>query len=65
MVFAAVAGELLPAAQAAHAVTGVVLGFAIGIALMLVIRHLTEQAAETATAGTVRRGSWPRSASTS
>jgi ZIP family zinc transporter len=45
VVFAAVAGELLPEITAMHDVTGVTVGFAIGIALMLVMRKLTEPAA--------------------
>ena len=45
VVFAAVAGELLPEITAMHDVTGVTAGFAIGIALMLAMRQLTEPAA--------------------
>jgi zinc transporter, ZIP family len=45
VVFAAVAGELLPEITAMHDVTGVTAGFALGIALMLVMRQLTESAA--------------------
>ena len=48
VVFAAVAGELLPEITATHDVTGVTAGFAIGIALMLVMRKLTEPAARPA-----------------
>src|SRR5215212_5684742 len=44
VVFAAVAGELLPEITAMHDVTGVTAGFAIGIALMLAMRQLTEPA---------------------
>ena len=42
VVFAAVAGELLPEITAMHDATGVTVGFAIGIALMLAMRKLTE-----------------------
>ena len=44
VVFAAVAGELLPEITAMHDVTGVIVGFAIGVALMLAVRQLTEPA---------------------
>jgi zinc transporter, ZIP family len=44
VVFAAVAGELLPEITAMHDVTGVTAGFALGIALMLAMRQLTEPA---------------------
>jgi ZIP family zinc transporter len=44
VVFAAVAGELLPEATAVHSVAGVVVGFAAGVGLMLVVRMLTEPA---------------------
>lgn len=42
VVFAAVAGELLPEAKEVHNVPGVVIGFAVGVALMLLVRMLTE-----------------------
>ena len=45
VVFAAVAGELLPEITATHDVAAVVAGFAIGIGLMLAVRQLTEPAA--------------------
>lgn len=44
VVFAAVAGEVLPEITAMHNVPGVIIGFAIGVALMLVVRQLTEPA---------------------
>lgn len=46
VVFAAVAGEVLPEAKAAHNVAGVVVGFAAGVVLMLVVRMLTEPKAD-------------------
>jgi zinc transporter, ZIP family len=45
VVFAAVAGEVLPEAKAAHNVPGVVIGFAAGVGLMLLVRKFTEPAA--------------------
>ena len=45
VVLAAVAGELLPEITETHDVTGVTVGFAIGIGLMLAMRKLTEPAA--------------------
>lgn len=42
VVFAAIAGEVLPEAKAAHNVPGVIIGFAAGVVLMLVVRMLTE-----------------------
>lgn len=42
VVFAAVAGEVLPEAKESHNVAGVIAGFAAGVALMLVVRMLTE-----------------------
>lgn len=42
VVFAAVAGEVLPEAKAAHDVMGVIVGFAAGVGLMLLVRMLTE-----------------------
>ena len=48
VVFAAVAGELLPEITAMHDVTGVIAGFAIGIALMLALRKLTKPASRQA-----------------
>ena len=44
VVFAAVAGELLPEVLDIHKPVQVVIGFAIGIGLMLLIRRLTEPA---------------------
>jgi ZIP family zinc transporter len=42
VVFAAVAGEVLPEAKESHNVAGVIVGFAAGVVLMLVVRMLTE-----------------------
>jgi ZIP family zinc transporter len=42
VVFAAVAGEVLPEAKAAHDVMGVIVGFAAGVGLMLLVRLWTE-----------------------
>ena len=56
VVFAAVAGELLPEITAMHDVTGVTVGFAIGIALMLVMRQLTEPASRPAAGDLNPRG---------
>ncbi len=44
VVFAAVAGEVLPEARAVHDVAGVIIGFAAGVGLMLIVRALTEPA---------------------
>ncbi|MFC3919427.1 hypothetical protein ACFOUS_22250 [Deinococcus metalli] len=43
MVFAAVAGELLPEITKGHQPVGVVIGFALGVAVMLIIRHFAER----------------------
>lgn len=45
VVFAAVAGEVLPDLRDAHAPVATVIGFAIGVALMLLVKHLVESAA--------------------
>lgn len=42
VVFAAVAGEVLPEAKAVHDVPGVIVGFAAGVGVMLIVRKLTE-----------------------
>lgn len=42
VVFAAVAGELLPEVKRIHEPVQVAIGFAVGIALMLLVRRLTE-----------------------
>lgn len=42
VVFAAVAGEVLPEAKAVHDVPGIIVGFAAGVAVMLAMRKLTE-----------------------
>lgn len=52
VVFAAVAGELLPEVLAIHKPVQVVIGFALGIALMLIVRQLTEPAAESSVTST-------------
>ncbi len=44
MVFAAVAVELLPDVVSEHAPVATIIGFSVGIALMLLIRSLTEKA---------------------
>lgn len=44
VVFAAVAGEVLPEVLAEHAPLPAIIGFALGVAVMLGVRHLTEQA---------------------
>lgn len=41
IVFAAVAGEVLPEAKATHSVPGIIIGFAAGVGLMLLVRTLT------------------------
>lgn len=45
VVFAAVAGEVLPDLHDAHAPIPTVVGFAVGVALMLLVKHLVESAA--------------------
>lgn len=40
IVFAAVAGEVLPEAKATHSVPGIIFGFAAGVGLMLLVRTL-------------------------
>lgn len=45
VVFAAVAGEVLPDLHDAHAPLPTVIGFAIGVAVMLLVKHLVESAA--------------------
>lgn len=45
VVFAAVAGEVLPDLHDAHAPVPTVVGFAIGVAVMLLVKHLVERAA--------------------
>lgn len=42
VVFAAVAGELLPEVLRIHEPVQVVIGFAVGVGLMLLVRHVTE-----------------------
>lgn len=45
VVFAALAGEVLPDLHDAHAPVPTVIGFSIGVALMLLVKHLVESAA--------------------
>jgi ZIP family zinc transporter len=45
VVFAAVAGEVLPDLHDAHAPISTVIGFAIGVAVMLLVKHLVESSA--------------------
>ncbi len=56
VVFAAVAGELLPEAREVQNVAGVVAGFAAGVGLMLLVRTLTEPAAGAAEENASPRG---------
>ncbi|WP_081909086.1 ZIP family metal transporter [Deinococcus sp. YIM 77859] len=51
VVFAAVAGELLPEITAGHQPVGVVIGFALGVVVMLVIRALAERLEQPSEAG--------------
>lgn len=46
VVFAAVAGELLPEVLRIHRPAQVVVGFAAGVGLMLLVRHVTEPSAD-------------------
>lgn len=49
IVFAAVAGELLPEVMSEHAIAAVAIGFSLGIGVMLAIRQLTEGEESTGT----------------
>jgi ZIP family zinc transporter len=56
VVFAAVAGEVLPEAKAVHDVPGVIIGFAAGVGVMLVVRKLTEPTEGAAGSGESPKG---------
>lgn len=56
VVFAAVAGELLPEITLSHQPLGVVIGFSLGVGLMLVIRQLAERLECPAEGGPAPRG---------
>lgn len=56
VVFAAVAGEVLPEAKAVHDVPGVIIGFAAGVAVMLIVRKLTEPSEDAGGAGDSPKG---------
>ncbi|GAA5512305.1 hypothetical protein Dcar01_01019 [Deinococcus carri] len=51
VVMAAVAGELLPEITAQHRPSGLILGFALGVVVMLVLRQFTERLEERAGSG--------------
>ncbi len=56
VVFAVVAGELLPEITAGHQPLGVVIGFALGVAVMLLVRQWAERLEAGASDSSVRAG---------
>lgn len=58
VVFAAVAGELLPEVMKAHTPLGVILGFALGVMAMLGLRRFSERRAAHTKPGLVAAGSF-------
>jgi hypothetical protein len=58
VVFAAVAGELLPEVMKAHNVLGVILGFTLGVLAMLGLRRFSERRAAHTKPGAAAAGSF-------